>query len=178
MVLRSHHCADRESHSRWAERWFKLKRQTDFHTLLHDAYQSAEETSFNILKSHQPRNDEFTDLPINGELVSTRVSEIRQTSDSRHQSSNANFSSISVNVRPSQDFEEEVVVDRYAAIDAGIEPPAPTSLERSQPADVDTSSKRRDQLDSTSIRPQHRYATPRRTTPRGPTAPRSRSKGR
>ncbi|TFD26005.1 MULTISPECIES: DEAD/DEAH box helicase [Cryobacterium] len=24
-----HHCPDREAHSRWAERWFKLKRQTD-----------------------------------------------------------------------------------------------------------------------------------------------------
>ena len=83
----------------------KLSRRIEFHELLHDAYAAASEKSGSDVDHH------FKDVFVSGSPSSTNIAP------------NAVPLTETAHSTPSDDFHEEIVVDRYTSIDAGFEPP-------------------------------------------------------
>lgn len=83
----------------------KLSRRIEFHDLLHDAYTAASQSSGGQLD--HPMKDVF----VSGSPINSRSPATPSFSMTSHSS-------------PSDGFQEEIVLDRYTAIDAGFEPPA------------------------------------------------------
>ena len=85
----------------------KLSRRIEFHELLHDAYAAASEKTGNQVNEH------FKDIFVSGSASSSNASSVPHA---------APFN-VTAHSTPSDDFQEEIVVDRYTSIDAGFEPP-------------------------------------------------------
>jgi type II secretory pathway predicted ATPase ExeA len=114
----------------------KLKHRIDFHNLLQDAYNNAEDLHASTIDRVEATESSSASLPDHSECQ-TASQIVCRTGDEVVDSLPCIISaSPALAVTQSTGFHEEIIVDRYASIDAGFEPPAILSTDTAEPAVV------------------------------------------